>query len=355
MIRRVVEIIEEIKESMGMPDALICKVMKISLSTLGRWRRRKKENHPLLHRPGPKKAEPFDPSALDAEMRLLSHGVKRSGGATKLYRRYQGSLSRRDLARMVGQVRQDGVADHRRNLRRIDWLVPRVVWAMDVTEYEVGGPGKIHLHNTQDLGSRYKFSPLAGECPVGEEIAGYLTEKFCRFGPPLFLKRDNAGNLNHVAVNEVLSEFFVLPLNSPEYYAPYNGAIEESQRELKACLREKLVLGVPRSADGIALWAEIVVHELNHRVRPCLQGKTSCQVFFPSEGRAVFSRLERREIYDNLLERVERILGSISTYEKAARDSAWRIAVESWLTARGFIKVHTSEKCHPILPSSSTH
>jgi hypothetical protein len=121
------EIIEDIKGQTGMPDALICQVMKVPLSTLGRWRRRKKENHALLNRPGPKKAEPFDPSALDAEIRLLGHGVKRSAGTTKLYGRYQGSLSRRDLSRMVGQVRHDSVADHRRDLRRIDWLVPRVV------------------------------------------------------------------------------------------------------------------------------------------------------------------------------------------------------------------------------------
>jgi len=39
--------------------------------------------------------------------------------------------------------------------------------------------------------------------------------------------------MNHRAINDVLSESFVLPLNSPEYYAPYNGAIEESQREVK--------------------------------------------------------------------------------------------------------------------------
>jgi hypothetical protein len=190
---------------------------------------------------------------------------------------------------------------------------------------------------------------------VGEEIAGYLAEKFCRFGPPLFLKRDNAGNLNHAAVNEVLSEFFVLPLNSPEYYPPYNGSIEESQGELKACLREKLPLGAISSPDAMATCAEVVVHDLNHRCRPCLQGKTSCQVFFPSERNPVFSKLERREIYDNLLERVERILRSLTKHEKATRESAWRISVESWLQARGFIKVHTSEKCHPILLSCSTH
>ena len=59
---------------------------------------------------------------------------------------------------------------------------------MDVTEYEVGGADKIHLHNMQDLGSRYKFPPLSGECPVGEEFAGYLSDKFGRFGPPLFFE-----------------------------------------------------------------------------------------------------------------------------------------------------------------------
>ena len=55
------EIIEEIKGKTGMPYGMICRAMRIPLATLGRWRRRRKENHPLLNRPGPKKVEPFDP------------------------------------------------------------------------------------------------------------------------------------------------------------------------------------------------------------------------------------------------------------------------------------------------------
>jgi hypothetical protein len=341
------EIIEDIKGKTGMPYGMICRAVRVPLPTLGRWRRRRKENHPLLNRPGPKKVEPFDPAALEAEIRLLGHGPKRSGGATRLYGRYQDSISRRDLSRMVGQVRQEVTADHRKNLRRIDWLVPGVVWAMDVTEDDLGMAGKIHLQNTQDLGSRYKFPPLSGECPVGEEIAGYLSEKFCRFGPPLFLKRDNGGNLNHGSVNGVLAEFFVLPLNSPAYYAPYNGAIEESQRELKACLREKLVPSIPCSPDPIAVYAEVAAHDLNHRLRSCLHGKTSCQVFFSSGERPVFSKLERREIYDILLERVERILVSMNQFDKSARGAAWRIAVEFWLQSKGFIKLHIPQKVSP--------
>lgn len=341
------EIVTEIKEKTQMPYALICRAIRIPVSTLGRWRGREKENYPFLNRPGPKKVEPFDPAVLETEIKSLDHGAKRSEGTVSLYKKYQESLSRRGLARMVAQVRREVAADHRNHLRRIEWLAPGMVWAMDVTEEKLGSE-TFHLQNTQDLGSRYKFPPLSGECPVGEEVAGYLGEKFSRFGPPLFLKRDNGGNLNHRAVNEVLSEFFVLPLNSPTYYAPYNGAIEESQRELKACLREKLLTHFPQTEDpSLAICAEVAAHDLNHRHRPCLHGKTSCQVFFSSDERPVFSKWERREIYDILLERVERILESMNRFDKSAREAAWRIAVEYWLQSKAFIKVHIPPKVSP--------
>jgi len=301
-----------------------------------------------VKRPGPKKVVPFDPAVLETEIQSLNHGAKRSEGTTNLYRRYQDTLSRRDLSKMVKQVRREVAVERRNHLRRIEWLAPGVVWAMDVTEYDLDGVGKIHLHNTQDLGSRYKFPPLSGECPVGEEIAGYLSEKFFRFGPPLFLKRDNGGNLNHGAVNEVLSEFFVLPLNSPAYYAPYNGAIEESQRELKTCLWEKLITYCPKIEDpSLAVYAEVAAHDLNHRHRPCLLEKNSCQVFFTSEERPVFSKLERREIYDMVLARVKRILVSMKEFGKSAWEAAWRIAVEFYLQSRGFIRVHIPQKVSP--------
>jgi len=344
------EIVTDIKGKTQMPYALICRAIRIPLSTLGRWRSRQKENHPLLNRPGPKKLEPFDPAVLETEIKSLDHGAKRSEGATQLYKQYQESLSRRNLSRMVEQVRREVTADRRNHLRRIEWLAPGVVWGTDVTEYDLGMAGKIYLQNTQDLGSRYKFSPLSGEFPVGEEVAGYLSEKFSRFGPPLFLKRDNGGNLNHGVVNGVLAEFFVLPLNSPAYYAPYNGAIEESQRELKACLRKKPIPELPISANhSMAVYAEVAAHDLNHRPRPCLKGKTSCRVFFPLGGKPVFSKLERREIYDILRERVERILLSMNQFEKSTREAAWRIAVEFYLQSKGFIKMHIPRKVSPNL------
>ena len=250
---------------------------------------------------------------------------------------------------MVKRVRQDLEADRRKQMRRIEWLTPGVVWAMDFTEYALGLARKIYLHNTQDLGSRYKFLPMAGGYPVGEEVAGYLSEKFDRYGAPLVLKRDNGGNMNHLAINEVLAESFVLPLNNPEYYAPYNGAIEESQREVKSCLRKKLMLGLLDPGEHITTYAEAVVNDLNHQIRPCLNGKTSCQAFFESGNRPAFTKRKRRETYDGMLERVERILSAMSQSGPAVRESAWRIAVESWLRSKGYIKVHINQKCHPIL------
>jgi hypothetical protein len=233
--------------------------------------------------------------------------------------------------------------------------MPGVAWAMDGTEYDVGLACKVYLCNMQDLGSRYKFLPLAGGYPVGEEIAGYLSEKFDRYGAPLVLKRDNEGNMNHSVVNEVLEEFFILSLNSPEYYAPYNGAIEESQKELKSCLREKLALGLPEYRDHLAAYAEAAVNDLNHRIRPCLNGRTSCQVFFESANKPVFMKRERREIYDSIMEKVERILSAMEQSAQDTRELAWRIALESWLRSKGYIKVYINQKCHPILPPFLAH
>jgi hypothetical protein len=252
---------------------------------------------------------------------------------------------------MVERVRQDLEADRREQMRRIEWLMPGVVWAMDFTEYRLGMAGKIYLHNTQDLGSRYKFLPMAGGYPVGEEVAGYLSEKFDRYGAPLVLKRDNEGNMNHSAINDVLAESFVLPLNNPEYYAPYNGAIEESQREVKGSLREKLASGSADCGDHVAAYAEAAVNDLNHRIRPCLNGKTSCQVFFESGNRPAFTKRERREIYDSIMERVQRILSAMRQSGQAVRDSAWRIAIESWLRSKGYIGVYQGSHQPKVSPN----
>jgi transposase InsO family protein len=338
-----------------MPYKMICEALQLPLGSFNRWQGRIRQNLILIKRPGPKKVELFDCSVLDTEIGLLNHGRKRSAGTTELYRRHRFSLSRRELGRMVARVRQDLWADYRRHLRRIEWVTPGVVWAIDGTQYDEDSTGKIHLCNMQDLASRYKFSPMAGGHPVGEQIAGYLSQNIGRYGAPLILKRDNEGIMNHLAVNEVLREFFILPLNSPRDYAPYNGTIEESQRELKECLREKLALAASNPKNHIVAYAESAANDLNHRIRPCLNGRTSCHVFFEPNIKPAFNKRERREIYDSIAERMERILSAIKECGQAVRESAWRIAVESWLKSRGYIKPHIKTKVSPNFSSFLAH
>jgi hypothetical protein len=241
---------------------------------------------------------------------------------------------------MVTMARHDLNTIHRQNLRRIGWNVSNVAWSMDPCEYEKRG-GKMYMNQMQDLASRYKFTPMTGGVPCGEEISGYLADTFNRFGAPLFLKRDNGGNLNHVAVNNVLSDFFVIPVNSPVHYPPYNGAIEEAQKELKSGLAAKLSYKPTCPEEHLEAYAGTVEHDLNHQPRPCLNGSNACRVYFT--GKRTFTRWERRDAYDWIANLQNDILSSDGVQPQAA----WRIAVEAWLRMKGFITVRINGKVLP--------
>jgi len=111
---------------------------------------------------------------------------------------------------------------------------------MDPCEYRQQEEAKEYLNQMQDLASRYKFAPMTGEIPCGEEIAGHLAATFKRFGPPLFLKRDNGGNLNHAAVDDVLAEHFVPAGEQPGPLSAVQRRDRGAQAELKNGLSAKL-------------------------------------------------------------------------------------------------------------------
>jgi len=135
------------------------------------------------------------------------------------------SSSRREIAAMVRAVRGETSRQRRVEMYHVCWLRPNLAWAMDDCEKtEHGADGTLHLHNLTDLHSRYRLPPLASHClPCGEEVAGHLQYLFERFDPPLFCKRDNGGNLNHLAVNQVLEGAFVIPINSRRIGRPTMG------------------------------------------------------------------------------------------------------------------------------------
>lgn len=333
-------VIEQIREKTRMPYQAICDTVQLPYPSFKRWHKRRKTDTPLVRQPGPPKVMPPDYGKLKQDIAGLSHGQDRTQGTDALYRHHASSVSRRELQRMVELARHDQNTHHRQNLRRIRWNVPNTAWSMDPCEYDQHG-SKVYLNQMQDLASRYKFNPMTGDIPCGEEISGYLAETFNRFGAPLFIKRDNGANLNHDAVDAVLREYFVLPVNSPPHYPPYNGAIEEAQTELKNGLTTKLSHRPSCPREHMEAYAAAVEHDLNHQLRPCLNGRNSCQVYFAD--RRTFSKWERRDAYVWITNLRDDIVSSNGVQPQAA----WRIAVEAWLKMKGYITVSINGKVLP--------
>lgn len=334
-------VVDQIREKTNMSYQAICSAARLPYPSFIRWRNRRMNDVPLVRQPGPSKVEPPDLDRIAQDIARLSHGQDRTQGTGKLYQQHASSVSRRELQRMVALARHDLNAAHRQNLRRIRWNMPNIVWAMDPCEYEHQDGEKVYMNHVQDLASRYKFSPMTGLVPNGEEIAGYLRATFDRFGAPLFLKRDNGSNLNHAAVNQVLADYFVLPINSPVHYPPYNGAIEEAQTELKNGLTEILSNKPCCPREHLDAYAGLVEHGLNHLPRPCLGGRNSCQTYFG--GKRTFTKWERRDAYVWIANLQKDML----CCERVQPHAAWRIAVEAWLRMKGFITVTINGKVSP--------
>lgn len=193
-----------------------------------------------MRRPGPKKVMPLDLRQLKQAIEGLPHGRKRTRQAGTMAKAHTEVISRRELGKLIGLARKEKRQGARAAQCRVVWHRPDLVWAMDGCRFRHRDAGEtLHVQNVQDLCSHYKFPPLATATePCGEEVAGHLACQFTRLGPPLFCKRDNGGNVNHLAVDALLEETLVIPINSPVYTAPYNGAIEHSQgssRGIWAC------------------------------------------------------------------------------------------------------------------------
>jgi hypothetical protein len=335
-----------LKEEQGMPYSRLCPLVPVAYSSCGRWRSRVAQGRPPVQVPGPKKQGFVAPAVLEEELTRLKHNGQRSRGVGALYLRHRDALSRRDLATLVLAAREQAKRERRAALAELTWLVPGLVWAMD--DSFLNGRSGPHLHLVQDLGSRYKLPPLVSQrLATGEQVAAHLERQFADRPPPLFCKRDNGSNLNHWAVDQVLAAARVLPLNSPPYYAPYNGGIEYAQREVKAALLADCC--TPRwLPPPLQTEAELVVTELNHKPRPCLEGHTSTERF--AQGQQAARRYQaaaRREVEEQLTERAARIAAHLDGPDAKAQALAWRLAVEHWLVTHNIITITTH---HQVLP-----
>lgn len=344
-----------IKQSTSLSGRQVCTRLALPYSTWLRWQGRARNGQPLLARPGPKKMGPLPFEKLREEVEQLRHGPQRTRGTTRLYQEYKKAISRRDLAGIIRKERESHNDKRRRNWKRITWKEPNLAWGIDATEYGRDRLGrKLFLVATQDLASRYGFEPLLTLDPAGDAVADHLNRLFARHGQPLFLKRDNGGIFNHHLVNQLLAERCVIPLNSPPYYAPYNGAIEKGIGELKQTLSKCL----PASPDAwqpgtIAPYVTAVIHLRNSRPRRSLGGHSATEAYH-HQARSRFGKRKRHTIFEWIKRRSNATIQKMEKIDHRNINAAWRHAVESWLRCQGLITLSINGKVLPHLPLTLT-
>lgn len=352
---QIVNLVNEIERVKGMfkvSYAMIFKAVPLCSTTYRRWRFRVQNGKDPVDKPGPKPLKPLDLQKLDGELERLTHGPKRSHGISKLRGAMRCSISRRELDMMVVQARQNKLHKERAEQYKLRWYRPGSVWSMDVFEIRTQPSYCKHfVLSVQDLASGYKLPPLSSDgVPKGQDVTRHLGQLFKVFGRPLFLKRDNGGNLNHSSVTELLAENHVLPLNSPCHYAPYNGAIEHAQGEFKHRLRQKH--NQAASLREFALSAELTAHDLNHVCRRKLRGKTSCRRFFRNP-RFSYSNRKRQEVFLWINNRAVDIMEQAG--KNVSQSSAWRIACKLWLMKNDLLSISKNDEVLPPLSGKTAH
>ena len=229
--------------------------------------------------------------------------------------------------------------ERRDTLLEVLYQEPGMIWSMDIFERRFAGC-KEYVLQVIDLGSRFKLAPaIQNRDFTAGEVAEHLNKLFLMHGAPLFLKRDNGGNLNGEPVEKLLNVFCAIPQNSPPYTPPYNGVVERMQGEVKADL-DWLLAGGDIRQDIFTGAVMNAVFIANARPRAALQGKTANDRFVPPKGK--YSKEVRQAINDWICSRARDIAWNAGpffhgTEKQKLPDSAWRLAIREWQENHGFI------------------
>jgi len=153
-----------------------------------------------------------------------------------------------------------------------------------------------------------------------------------------------------MAVNQVLEESLVIPINSPPQRAPYNGAIEHAIGEFKSYLaRWSWKAG---TVDRMVLLSETAAHDLNHQPRRCLGWKTACRANFGGP-RIRYPRRKRESVY----RWIQELAAEISTRagKQLITPLAWRLAAKQWLVKHRLIRIQKAGEVSPNFCQKNDH
>jgi hypothetical protein len=361
----VIAVVKTVHTELGGTYREIGAAMGTPLRSLRRWRGRQRRGAPLLSIPGPAKVAPLELETLLSDLLTLAHGRHRTAGTGALYERFREQLSRRVIGELAELLRREHWHRVAAEQRRIVWLTPGLMWSMDdmemlAAELELAVTGKFFWNQMRDLASRYQFEPLTTiTLATGAIVATRLRAMFDKYGPPLFMKVDNHGNLNNALTNAVWGECLVIPLNSPPHYPPYNGAMEKGQDEFQKALRTKFLgrkwpaMTAEEAVNVLQLGSEAAAHDLNQRLRPCLKGVSARHSFEVGkrDRRYYYDRNQRRAVFEEIRAMAALAMAETKLTGRRAADAAWRLAVETWLRREGHITVLVNGKVLPYYAS----
>jgi transposase InsO family protein len=336
-----IDVIESLKGLTEEPYRGLCRDMELPYSSVMRWRTRRKEGKAAVDQPGPRKTSPLDLSTLYDGIRGLQHRKKRTGGSVALFGEFKNQVSRREFHGMVKTVRGEIDGAKEALERRIEWLVPGLVWGMDDMERAWLERYKAYVLLAHDCGSRYAVGIQGDDAkPNGLMTAAFTERLFDEAGiRPLFLKHDRGSNFMSREMQEVLAAGHVIPLISPRHYPPYNGGVERAHQDT---IRHVDHLLGGEKADGrtFRLACEVSRHEVNHLCRAPLSGLTACHVF--EEARPyiqAYGSRQRREAYEEIETLSIDIVDELGEYTVKAYETAFRYAAETWMQLNNIIRV----------------
>jgi len=105
--------------------------------------------------------------------------------------------------------------------------------------------------------------------------------------------------------------------------------------------------------------AQAAAHDLNHRARRSLGGRTPCEVYHNPALRLPLDRRTRDGILRLLVDEYCRTLQSMAHIDQRRAAAAWRGIVETWLRCQGLLSVGPNQQpeqnVSPIFPKKGSH
>ena len=301
-------------------------MLRLSRSTLRRWKHRAQCNSLLRQRPGPgSRALPSQ------QQRRLADDLVRSLdgqiGAAALSKSVPG-LSRRDASSLKQQTLSTMEAERKASTSRIIVKRPDVIRGFDPVFAEAA-EGRRYLMPVADAAVPKRTTVDVKERYDADAVYEVLKKDIEQHGPPLVYRMDRARQHDHPKVRALLDEHGVLVLHGPPHYPQYYGQLERQNREHRALLA---AMGPVSTPVMLATSREKISAIDSRWPRRALGWRTSQEIWQNRTALRV-NREELRRDVQRMTARLQRKQGC----RGFPADMAERLAIEAALTKRGLL------------------